>query len=92
MITITKLWWLIIRRWGWRWARRDIDPCHDDLPLVVLTLRELDDEIEKLYDPRKFHRAHTRTAASLPRLSQKVRPHAARSEARNDYCDAEVAY
>ncbi len=44
MSSITPLFRLLALAW-WRWARRELqrrDPCHPDIPRIVLRIAELD--------------------------------------------------
>lgn len=37
-----RAWWRRRRAWFYRWAHREIDPLHPDVPKVVTTLNELE--------------------------------------------------
>lgn len=43
-----RILWLKIRLRWWQWALENIDPCHDDVPLVIHTIWKLHDRIRAL--------------------------------------------
>lgn len=43
-----KILWLKMRRWWWQWALENIDPLHEDLPLVVRKVWDIHTEIKAL--------------------------------------------
>jgi len=40
--------WLRIRAAYWRWVLDNIDPCHEDVPLVMRTAWTINDRIDAL--------------------------------------------
>ncbi len=47
--------WLKLRLRLWQWALENIDPCHEDLPMVLHTVWELHNRIRKLELKRGQH-------------------------------------
>lgn len=47
--------WLKLRLRWWQWALENIDPCHEDLPMVLHKVWELHNRIRKLELQRGRH-------------------------------------